>query len=344
LTTQIDALTAHTQSQQLAALVNARATATAQITTLQQAVQTDNLQSASVANGSQIITPATRLVVSKKKIFGVDGFTGLAVGLILGLMIVVLQAVLSEKLRRREDIAAVLGTTVQLSIPPDRHHFRLRRRSVRAMAVSPDPEVQTLAQYLREQLVSRGPKATQMIVALDDVSVPAAAMASLANTMSALGKQVVLVDFTADRVLGRAFGDSDRAGSLPMRVATGSAVTILVPRRPWDPIEQDPWEYDLATVAQADEILVVATVDPAVGAWHLRTWAGEAVATVTAGSSTAHHISAVGELLEAAGVTVSSAVLLGADEDDDSVGIPDAPGVADVRRFGTEREAMAIFR
>jgi hypothetical protein len=71
-------------------------------------------------------------------------------------------------------------------------------------------------------------------------------------------------------------------------------------------------------------VIVVATVDPAVGAGELPRWANSAVVFVTAGKASAQRINGTAELLRAASVGVRSAVLLNADPNDDSIGLINA--------------------
>ena len=72
--------------------------------------------------------------------------------------------------------------------------------------------------------------------------------------------------------------------------------------------------------ASADLLLTLATVDPSLGAEHLATWAGRAVVLVTAGRSSWTRIHAVGEMIRLAGISLVSAVLVGADKTDESLG------------------------
>ncbi len=238
---------------------------------------------------------------------------------------------LSDRLRRREDIAAILGVSVDVSIGRIGRK-RLFRRPVRTLARSQDPNLLRLAEYLGDRLDAGGPKPTELVVAIDDVDVPAAAVASLAAKLSRAGRRVCLVDATATRVLGRAVGAGSARGSQQVPVNGGSEVTLVTPRQPWEPDQDGRWEYDLADVANADAIIVVATVKPTVGAWHLRAWANDAILTVSAGRSTVQEINTVAELLDAADITATSAVLLDADTDDESVGLPEPGAVAFSRR------------
>jgi hypothetical protein len=88
-------------------------------------------------------------------------------------------------------------------------------------------------------------------------------------------------------------------------------------------VVEPPW---VATSDGVDVVLVLTTVDPAKGAWHLN-WAKQAVVSVTAGQSSAQRVSSTAALLRAAGITIRSGVLIGEDSEDESIGLlqPDAP-------------------
>jgi hypothetical protein len=68
-------------------------------------------------------------------------------------------------------------------------------------------------------------------------------------------------------------------------------------------------------------MITLATFDPAVGADHIRTWASDAVAVVSAGRSSGTRIHSAGQAIRFAGVRLVSGVLLGADRDDESSGV-----------------------
>ena len=72
--------------------------------------------------------------------------------------------------------------------------------------------------------------------------------------------------------------------------------------------------------AAADLFITLATVKPATGAAHLKTWADDAVAVMTAGKSSVAKVQAVGEMIRFADARLDSAILLGADEKDESLG------------------------
>ena len=79
----------------------------------------------------------------------------------------------------------------------------------------------------------------------------------------------------------------------------------------------------VAACSSADLLLTLATLDPAFGGDYLGTWATNAVAVVTAGQSSAEKVYGVGEMIRLAGTRLDSAVLLGADKSDDSLGVAD---------------------
>ena len=79
--------------------------------------------------------------------------------------------------------------------------------------------------------------------------------------------------------------------------------------------------------ASADLLLTFITLDPSLGGELLPTWAASAVVVVTAGRSSWARINAVGEMIRLAGASVTSAVLVGADKSDESLGMTPQSGV-----------------
>ncbi len=68
-------------------------------------------------------------------------------------------------------------------------------------------------------------------------------------------------------------------------------------------------------------LLTLIDLDPSTGAEHLRTWATDAVVMVTAGRSSWMRIHAVGEMIRLSRTPLVSAILIGADESDESLGL-----------------------
>ena len=70
----------------------------------------------------------------------------------------------------------------------------------------------------------------------------------------------------------------------------------------------------------ADLLLTLAVADPAMSADYLRTWGSGSVVLVTAGESSASQLHATADMIRLAGLRIMSAVVLGADKTDDSMG------------------------
>ena len=78
--------------------------------------------------------------------------------------------------------------------------------------------------------------------------------------------------------------------------------------------------------ASADLLFTLVTLDPSLGGEHLATWATSAVVVVTAGRSSWARIHAVGEMVRLGGTSLTSAVLVGSDKTDESLGVTQHPG------------------
>jgi capsular polysaccharide biosynthesis protein len=316
-------------SQQLTQLVDQRSQDGTEIANLQQTIQQDQLNALSVVNASRVLTSGTAVFTSSKKILIINGLSGLGCGLIIGLGFVVLQALVSDRVRTREDVATLLGASVEVSAPPlrsswlDELRSRLGLRPNRNGRAShrPGPHVRPVFRYLRARLGADN-RRSLLTVAVDDATLPAISLAAVAGSLAA-DNAVVLVDLTAERVFQSMFSCN---GERINRVQIGSnAITLFVPSDLGPEDERAAWELSAERWPQADVVLALATVDISRGAWHLRSWT-KAVVTVTAGRSTPQRISATAELLRASGVAVASAVLFDADPGDESVGLHDAAG------------------
>src|SRR5262249_7514027 len=107
--------------------------------------------------------------------------------------------------------------------------------------------------------------------------------------------------------------DITPSGPLPLRAS---------PQAPTGPARELA-----AACASADFLFTLVTLDPAVGGDHLATWADDDIVMVTAGQSSATRINAVGEMVRLAGMHLDSAVLVGADRADESLGMVFTPSV-----------------
>jgi hypothetical protein len=350
LKTQVGQLTARinsgsTPAPDLNDLIVDRSAETSEMVTLEQNLQQADNNALAVAKGSVVLTPGWSATSSTAKLLLLDGFSGIAGGLILGIGLITLQALLSDRIRHRDDVTALLGAPVELSVavrPP-----RLRARGwTKKMVAKPRPDVTALASFFRDQRDVVNGRPTLLVMAADRVETPVAALGVLASRLAGQGRSVALVDLTEGQLLARVIKPiRKRAAKLSASGAAGEITLVQSPPNGGRAEDgPDPSELD------AEVVLALASVHPRYGAWHL-SWAREATVTISAGRSSAQHISATAELARVAGVFIAAAALLEADANDETVGYlaqgdPVFSSPADVMRLAhmPEQAMPAVYR
>ncbi len=312
-----------------------------------------------VIAGSKGLSGAVPVPWSLAKYLALYAGGGLIAGLAIGLAIVIITALVSDRLRRRDEIARVLGAPVRLStgpIPPtggQMPHSRWRQALSRwgmplsrwgqalsrwgiplsrwqprplGLDLAGNADVQQVVGYLRHIVRhSSGLPAGVALVPVDDTEIPAVCLTSLALSCAQTGLRVVLVDLCPGTPAGRLLGVTEPG--VRSVTAEGAEIVVSIPHaddiRPAGPLSQAgglvPKSLRVACSA-ADVLLTLAYLDPAVGGEYLSGWATSVVAAVTAGRSSAERISAVGEMIRQSGIEKVSAVLLGSDKYDESFG------------------------
>jgi capsular polysaccharide biosynthesis protein len=281
--------------------------------------------SGSVVIGQPLALPRSKLRLPLQYVFG-----GLLLGLVVGMGIVIVGALASDRLRRRDDIARALGAPVQLSVG------RVRvggLRGPRGLAAANGPELQRIVGHLRNVMPNGAARPPALaVIPADNPRVAAVAAVSLALSLAKERKAVLFADLSggayAAKLLGVA-GEGVRAVSVDgekLVVAFPEGICPTGPLRPARAGFRRPLDGSglsgrgLASAYRAADVVVtLARLDPALGGDHIGTWASAAVVLVTAGECTATGLGATAEMIRLAGVSLS-AVLLGADKNDDSVG------------------------
>ena len=287
----------------------------------------------STVDNSKVLNPATPIRRSLRKTV-TDPGGGLLAGLALGMGFVIAETLVSDRLRRRDDIARALGAPVQFSVGkvrlsrwlPGRHGFAATRRA----------KIRQIAEYLGRIVPAKTRAAAALgVVPVDDAQVAALSLVSLAWSCAQRGQRVVLADLCPGAPAARLLGA--RAPGVRQVSAHGVPLTVAVPGRddlaPIGPIDHGPRRScpdqgtePLADVwASADLLLTLADLDPALGAEHLPGWATDVVVMVTAGRSSSAKINVVGEMIRRAGLSLVSGVLVGADKTDESLGVTPEP-------------------
>jgi capsular polysaccharide biosynthesis protein len=325
------------QQSQLGKLRAERTTTENALSSLQQAVAGDQsttlptLQSA--LKNSQVLS-VTPIPYPKKRTLVTYVGVGLIVGLAVGLGIVIIRALVSDRLRRRDDVAYTLDAPVKLSVRRLRAHHRLALWPGRAARRRRD--MRRVVAHLHSAVPRRTQGAQGLaIVAVDNAPVVAQAVTELVTSYAASGTQVV----TADLSSGAHLAHLSRVKGPGTHVVSRNGVTFtmavperddLAPTGPLPPFNPPPGRAQapdplVTSDVTADLLLTLATLDPAIGADHLATWASNAVVVVSSGESSAERIHSVGEMIRLAGMRLDSVVLLGADKSDESLGLTPRP-------------------
>jgi hypothetical protein len=279
----------------------------------------------SIIRGSQVLNQAVPVKSSFKKGVLIYGIGGLVAGLMIGLAIVVIGAITSDRLRRRDDIAYAINAPVRLSVGPMRKSRWVPEFPARSASRRRDMD--RVVEHLKNIVPgnSRGP-AGLAVVAVDDARTAAQAVVEfvLAN---AKRHRIVIADLAAGTPAARLLG-VDRPGVATIS-PSGSPVVVVVPA-PEDiapaghiasrSSRMHPDEKVTSAASHADLVLSLVTLDPAFGGDHIATWATDAAAIVTAGGATATRVHAAGEMIRLAGVRLTSVVVLNADPSDESLG------------------------
>jgi capsular polysaccharide biosynthesis protein len=287
-----------------------------------------------VIDGSEVINPAAAVKHSRLKgaVLYVAG--GLVGGLAVGLGLVIVLALTTDRLRRRDDVADALGAPVRLSVGTVRKHRWLPQSTRRAGGS--DLETSRIVAYLRASLPPGSKRPAGLAVAaVDNAQVVARAVVALGISLASQDKQVIVADLSDGARAARLLG-ARHPGVHPVSRG-GVHLTVAIPDRgevaPIGPLEPGKPGTEntrapkalLAASASADVVLTLATLDPAFGADSLPTWATDVVAVVTAGRSSAAKIHAVGEMVRLSGTRLTSAILVGADKNDESLGLGVTP-------------------
>jgi capsular polysaccharide biosynthesis protein len=277
--------------------------------------------------GSEVVSAATPGKRSVNKTLALYGIGGLIAGLAIGMIIVIIGAVTSDRLRRRDDIAYAIEAPVGLSVGElsSGRLPALRGRAARQR------DMERVVGHLRNAVSGRSTGTSGLsVIAVDNAPTVAQAVVALAIAESQQRMRIVVADLSAGTPAARQLGV--KGPGISTVTPAGVPIVVVVPAAgeiaPIGPLrpasasgDQVPATGPLADACSgADLILSLVTVDPAVGGDYLATWATKAVAVVSAGQSTATRIRAVGEMVRLAGAHLDSVVVVDADPSDESLG------------------------
>jgi capsular polysaccharide biosynthesis protein len=298
---------------------------TAQVNSLEAQIQSDNAIIAAITTGSYVISPANAATHSKLKVFVADGASGLVAGLGLGLGIVAVSSIVSDRIRRRDEVASALGAPVELSVGKVGRSRFMRKRRLSSRLSRPGRAVELMSRQLRT-VVQTDPRPKRLaVVSVDSLEASALSLAILAGRLAVFeGSRVMVMDLSPGRILGQLLGVSKPETRVVF--VKGAWVPVLVSVPAEDdlsvemPAHDDTDDLPGPSWTTPQVVLVLATLDPGTGAGYLKSVADEAVVIVTAGRSNAATVRGTAEMLRAAGISVRGGILVGADRNDDSLG------------------------
>jgi capsular polysaccharide biosynthesis protein len=330
-----------TSDSQQAQLKNLRASsnqATSELGVLKEQVKTAKATAeettAAMVGQSKVLDAASPLPHARFKPLILFSGAGLIVGLVLGMGVVIIRALVSDRLRRRDDVAIALGAPVKLSVPAQ--PVSRWRPSRRGLAAARGRDIQRIVEFLQGTLATVSRPGALAVVPVDDTRAAAVSVVSLAASLAQQDARVVVADLCSSAPAARLVGLKDPG--VQAAQVDSARIQVVIP----DPHEITPIGPFSPTAAQgqatlagqvaaacasADVLLTLTTLDPSLASDHLHTWAADAVVVVTAGRSSWTKIHAVGEMIRFAGTRLISAVLVGADKWDESLGVTVTQGV-----------------
>ncbi|HEY6793321.1 MAG TPA: hypothetical protein VI248_01420 [Kineosporiaceae bacterium] len=307
---------------QLSDAISQRSQVAGQVGTLQDSVNDASLRRSAMVTASRVIDPAHAQPGGGTLRVALAVMSGLIGGTALALAIVVLRALLTDRLRLRVEVASALEAPVLVSVgplaPPSRlwlpHHRRAR-------ATRRQADLRRVGIALTRALAGTDGPGSLVLGCVENAEEAAYALGAVSDALQAAGRQVELVDLTESGALERAAG----RGVLGPR--NGPAPTVTRPDMIPSLSAVPP---DLAAGAgsrvPADPAggarLVLADLDPAIGADLLTEWADRVVVAVTAGRSGVVRLRTTGDVVRSAGLELHGVVVLRAEPDDDSSGLP----------------------
>ena len=326
-TAQIKQLAAEGQSETdtISDAVTNRSRLTSQVSDLEQQVQQAKVQRDSVVEASRVIDPAASVRVSHIKRPALILLTGLIGGLALGLVVVILQALLSDRLWLRIEVASALDTRVPLSVrrvAPLSWFWRplgfLPR--VKRLRRARWAERQRMADVLVQAVPGPGRRQALVLLCLGNAEEVRFGVLTAASALERSGVGVLVVDLTNDGVVQPALR---RLSDLSARERPHVFRPSVVPSLTRGPADLEAADWDDVAVAKARNgvTLVLADLDPAVGVDHLAAWSDDVVVAVTAGASSVELVRTAGDLIRSVGLRLRGAVLLHAVRDDVSSGV-----------------------
>jgi capsular polysaccharide biosynthesis protein len=336
--------TARLDSDAMTGLLTERSRLRDQISGVEATRHEAQLQQNAVVNASRVIDPAVPAPSNGLRRDVLVLMTALIGGAAVGVSIVVFQAVLSDRLWLRVEVASALLAPVLLSVrrlaPPSRA-TRVLRFLPAAAKVGASRRVarRRLAHVITRSLQQCGSSRSLAVICLDNSDEVRFGLVTAAAMLRDSANTVTIVDLTTS-------GDVAAAVARLLGPAADERPEVFRPevvpslsQGPSD-LQAAGWDDVARARVQNRTTLVITDLDPAVEVDYLTSWSDDVLIAVTAGRSSAELVRTAGDLVRSARLRLRGAVLLNATRDDASLGRPAPdPAVADKPEVDTPAAA-----
>lgn len=314
-------------------VITQRAQVSSQLGGLQEAVQEATLRRNAIVSASRVIDPPAVEDTSGVLSIALPLLSGLIGGGAFGLGVVLLSAIVSDRLRLRMEVATALDAPVVMSTGRLAPLSRLRRLFAvlpwnKAALTRQRIDLERVARALEHALPGAGRRQRLVVACVDGDDDARYAVAATGVAMQQRGRAVQLVDLTEAGGLERAVADLTR-GAADNRPAVVRPTTV--PSLAQGPVDLRGAVADDEVLAQGltGVSLVLADLDPGIGADHLTVWTDRVLLAVTAGRCGVERTRTAGDLVRSARLDLRGAILTRAEADDGSSGLQPVPRQAD---------------
>jgi len=296
-----------------------------EINSLQAAVDDETLRQETIQLTSRVIDPAAPMSSGGRRRILLALATGLIGGLAIGFGVVVLRAILSDRLWLRIEVASALNAPVLVSgrkIAPLSRVLRIVRFVpwVKAADARRAVDRQRMARAIEQAMPEPGHRQSLAVVCLGNSDEMRFGLVAAAAALQHHRRPTTIVDLTeAGRVTSAVARSADATMEWTPEVFRPRFIPSLIK----DPsyVDSADWEDVALAKGRSGVTLIVADLDPGVGVDHLTAWTDRAIVAVTGGKSSVELVRTAGDLVRSVGLHLRGAVLLRAVRDDVSSGI-----------------------
>jgi hypothetical protein len=309
------------EASKLSETIAQRAYIQSQIDDLHKSIEDANLRSFAVVASSRVIDPAAVAEDGGKRRIVLVLVSGLIGGAALGCGMVLFFAITSDRLRRRSEVAEAVEAPVRVSVRriapiPERW---LWAPHMRTLDGSRADDRHRLAHVVEMELPVPRERGRLAVACTDNADEVRFAVATAAIDLAAEGLCVALVDLT-------------KRGGLDIQLMSSLAASAAQPTvlRPHGMPPELAVAADLRVIGHEqdktpslelyDVVLVLADLDPSVGADHLTAWTDRVIFVVTSGRSSAERLRTAADLVRTVGLDLRFVALLHTERTDDSMG------------------------